>query len=82
MDYCFDHAVSYSTGNSGSLCNEKNVYNTCLEWGCSLCNQTTLITKWLVAGIRRGRQSAHSVHQKKILIQPFIAMLMEDQVKA
>lgn len=40
-----------------SLCNKKNVYNTCLEWGCSLCNQTTSITKWLVAGTRRGRQS-------------------------
>lgn len=40
----------------------KNVYYTCLEWGCSLCNQTTLITDWLVSGINgRGQSDIRSV---------------------
>lgn len=38
------------------------MYYTCLEWGCSLCNQTTLITGWLVSGINwRGQSEIRSV---------------------
>lgn len=37
----------------------KNVYCTCLEWGCFLCNQTTLITDWLVSG-REGQEAVSS----------------------
>ncbi len=38
------------------------MYYTCLEWGCSLCNQTTLITDWLVSGINgRGQSDIRSV---------------------
>lgn len=95
-NYFVPHASCYSdihqSLNRTSLCNEKNVYNTCLEWGCSLCNQTRMITKWLVAGIRTGRQSRRSnvcvsvrgcygtVHRKAFYLLT-LAMLMKGEPK-
>lgn len=33
-------------------------YRTCLAWGCSLCNQTTTVTDWLVKAIIKNYHQA------------------------